>query len=103
VKTKTSYQDRIKPMQSRVVFKQDEAAETSPGGIILPEGAKEKPRQGTVVAVGPGEPREDGTIRPMSISIGDRILYAPYDSTEITVDGEKLLLTDEDKILAKIS
>lgn len=79
-----------------------EQEEVTAGGIVLPETAKEKPQQGKVLAVGPGDRDEDGDYIPMDVKVGDRVLFAKYSGTEVKVDGKKLLILRESDILAII-
>jgi chaperonin GroES len=90
----------IKPLADRVVVKPHEAEEKTAGGIILPDTAKEKPQEGTVVAVGPGKVAENGTKIPMEVKVGDRVLYGKYSGTEVTIDGVEHLIMRESDILA---
>ena len=85
----------IKPLADRVVVKAAEAEETTTGGIIIPDTAKEKPQKGTVMAVGPGKKDE-----PTQVKEGDAVLYGKYSGTEITIDGEDYLIMRESDILA---
>ncbi|MGB6122658.1 MAG: co-chaperone GroES, partial [Bacteroidota bacterium] len=78
---------KMKPLADRVVIKPSEAEETSRGGIILPDTAKEKPVIGEVVAVGPGKVSDDGKKVPMELKVGDKVLYGKYSGTEVTVEG----------------
>ncbi|MBU4445982.1 co-chaperone GroES [bacterium] len=93
----------IKPLADRVVVKPAEAEEKTSGGIILPDTAKEKPQEGTVVATGPGKVSDNGTKVPMEVKTGDKILYGKYSGTEVTIDGEEHLIMRESDILAIIS
>jgi len=93
----------IKPLADRVVVKPAEAEEKTSGGIILPDTAKEKPQEGTIVAVGPGKVSDNGTKVPMEVKTGDKILYGKYSGTEVTIDGEEHLIMRESDILAIIS
>ena len=93
---------KIKPLDNRVLLRPIEAQEISPGGIIIPEAAKEKSIRGSVVAVGPGKLADDGTITAVSVKPGDKVIYSTYAGTEIKKDGEKYLLIREDDILALI-
>jgi chaperonin GroES len=77
----------------------EEAEKTSPGGIIIPETAKEKPQEGEVVAVGPGKVLEDGKNQPMNVKAGDRILFGKYAGTEVKIDDQDYLIMREDDIL----
>lgn len=90
----------IKPLGNRVVVEPIEQEETTAGGIVLPETAKEKPQKGTILAVGPGERDEDGKRIPMDVKEGDTVLFAKYSGTEIKLDGKKLLILRESDILA---
>ncbi|MBC7186727.1 MAG: co-chaperone GroES [Candidatus Oleimicrobiaceae bacterium] len=92
----------IKPLADRVVIKPIEPEEKKQGGIIIPDTAKEKPQQGEVIAVGPGKVSESGQKIPMEVKKGDRVLYGKYSGTEVTVDGEDLLIMRESDILAII-
>ncbi len=93
----------IKPLADRVVVKPAEAEEKTSGGIILPDTAKEKPQEGTIVAAGPGKVSDNGTKVPMEVKTGDKILYGKYSGTEITIEGEEHLIMRESDILAIIS
>lgn len=90
----------LKPLGARVLVKPLEAEEKSAGGIILPEAAQERPREGKIVAVGPGELDESGKPKGMSVKKGDIIIYASYGGTEIKMDGEEYLIINESDILA---
>ncbi|NIA31592.1 MAG: co-chaperone GroES [Actinobacteria bacterium] len=90
----------LKPLADRVVVEPLEADDVSTGGIILPDTAKEKPQQGTVVAVGPGKHSDAGTLVEMSVKIGDKVLYGKFSGTEVTVDGNDYLIMRENDILA---
>lgn len=90
----------IKPLGDKVVVKATEGEEKSPGGIILPDTAKKKPQEGVVVAVGPGRVLEDGKRAPMNVHVGDKVIYAKYGGTEVTVDGEDYVILDQDSIYA---
>ncbi len=93
----------MKPLGSRVVVEPNEQEEITAGGIVLPETAKEKPQQGTILAVGQGDRDEDGKRIPMDVAVGDKILFAKYSGTEIKVDGKKLLILRESDILAIVT
>ncbi|MDD5254461.1 MAG: co-chaperone GroES [Candidatus Omnitrophica bacterium] len=93
----------IKPLEDRVVIKPLEAENKTKGGIVLPDTAKEKPQEGKVVAVGEGKTLESGTIKPLKVKVGDKVLYGKYSGNEITTkDGEELLIMREEDILAVI-
>jgi len=90
---------KIKPLSNRVLLKALEAEEKTASGIILPDSAKEKKQEAEVVAVGPGEIKDGKTV-PMSVKLGDVVLYPKYSGDDIKVDGEEYTLIEEDKILA---
>jgi chaperonin GroES len=90
----------LKPLADRVVVKPSPAEEKTKGGIIVPDTAKEKPVWGEVIAVGPGRVSDDGKQIPMEVKAGDRVLYGKYSGTEVTVDGEELLIMRESDIFA---
>ncbi|MHB8581367.1 MAG: co-chaperone GroES [Ignavibacteriaceae bacterium] len=92
----------LKPLADRVIIKPSEAEETTKGGIILPDTAKEKPIEGTVVAVGPGKVADDGKLVKPEIKVGDKVLYGKYSGTEVTVEGEEYLIMRESDIFAII-
>ncbi|MFW6162001.1 MAG: co-chaperone GroES [Planctomycetota bacterium] len=93
---------KIKPLGDRIVVKRLEAEETTAGGIVLPDAAQEKPKQGEVVAVGEGKMGDEGERLPMSVSAGDRIVFASYAGTEVTVDDEDYLIMREEDVLALV-
>ncbi len=90
----------LKPLNDRVVVKRLEEEETTQGGIIIPDTAKEKPMQGEVKAVGPGKLTNDGKRMEMSVSKGDKVMFNKYAGTEIKIDGEEHLVMREDDIVA---
>ena len=90
---------KIRPLQDRVIVKRVAEEEKSKGGIIIPDTAKEKPQEGKVIAVGKGKVSEDGTVRPLDVKAGDRILFGKYSGTEVKLDGEDVLIMREDDIL----
>jgi len=90
----------LKPLADRLVVEPNEQNETTPSGLVLPETAKEKPQDGTVLAVGPGRRDEDGDRIEMDVKVGDTVLYAKYGGTEIKLDGKKLLILKESDVLA---
>jgi chaperonin GroES len=92
----------IKPLDDRVVVELVEAEETTAGGIVLPDSAKEKPQRGRVVAVGPGKLLESGERCAVSVGVGDEVLFGKYGGTEIEVDGDEVKILRESDILAKI-
>ena len=93
----------IKPLGDRVVVKPLEAEAKTKGGILLPDTAKEKPQEGKVMAVGKGKVLDNGTLQPLEVKVGDKVLYGKYTGNEITTkDGEELLIMREEDILAII-
>jgi chaperonin GroES len=90
----------LQPLGARVLVQRLEAEEKSSGGIILPEAAQERPREGKVIAVGPGEIGDDGEPMGMSVEEGDTVIYASFGGTEVTIDGEEYLIINENDILA---
>jgi chaperonin GroES len=90
----------IKPLADKVVVKPAELEETTSGGIVLPDTAKQKPQTGTVVAVGPGRVLDDGTRKPPEVKVGDVVIYAKYGGNEVTIDNEDYIILDEDSIYA---
>ncbi|OGV17121.1 MAG: co-chaperone GroES [Ignavibacteria bacterium RIFOXYA2_FULL_37_17] len=89
---------KIKPLGDRVIVKAKEAEETTKGGIILPDTAKEKPIEGTVVAVGAGKVTEEGKLVAMNVKVGDVVLYGKYSGTEVKIDGDEYLIMRESDI-----
>jgi chaperonin GroES len=92
----------IRPLHDRVVIKRKEEDRTSPGGIVIPDTAAEKPIRGEVTAVGKGKILEDGKVRPLDVKVGDNVLFGKYSGTEIKVEGEELLVMREDDLMAVI-
>lgn len=90
---------KIKPLQDRILIKRIAEEEKTKGGIIIPDAAKEKPQEGMVIAVGDGKTLENGTKAPMTVKVGNKILFGKYSGTEIKVDGEEHLILREDDIL----
>ena len=93
----------IKPLHDRVIVRRIEENTTTSGGIIIPDSAKEKPQEGEIIAVGEGKYKEDGTRQTLDVKEGDRVLFGKYSGSEITLDGEELLMMREDEILGIIS
>lgn len=89
----------VRPLHDRVLIKRIEEQETVRGGIIIPDSAKEKPQEGEVVAVGSGKRLEDGTVLPLEVQAGDRVLFGKYSGTEIKLENEEYLILREDEIL----
>jgi chaperonin GroES len=90
---------RFRALHDRVLVKRIEAEEKTPGGIIIPDTAKEKPIEGEVLAVGPGVRDENGTVRPLDVKVGDRVLFGKWAGTEVIIDGEDRLILKESDIL----
>jgi chaperonin GroES len=91
---------KIKPLSDRIVVQPAEAEEKTKGGIILPDTAKEKPVEGTVVAAGPGKKSDDGKLVELEVKVGDKVLYGKYSGTEITLDGKEYLIMRESDVFA---
>ncbi|MCL7927548.1 MAG: co-chaperone GroES [marine benthic group bacterium] len=91
---------KIKPLADRIVVEPLEETEEMRGGLYIPDTAKEKPQQGTVIAVGPGRRSEKGDLIEVEISVGDRVLYGKYSGTEVAVDGTDYLIVKESDVLA---
>ena len=92
----------VRPLQDRLLIRRVEEKETTKGGIIIPDAAKERPLEGLVVAVGAGKRLEDGTLVPLDVKAGDRILFGKYAGTEIKVDGVEHLILREDEVLGVV-
>ena len=90
----------MRPLGNRLVIEPIEQEEITPGGIVLPETAKEKPQKGTVLATGPGDRDEEGKRIPLDVKVGDTVLFAKYSGTEIKYEGKKLLILRESDVLA---
>ena len=90
---------KFRPLHDRVVVRRIEEDERTPGGIIIPDTAKEKPQQGEVIAAGPGARDEKGVVQPLDVKAGDRILFGKWSGTEVKIDGEELLIMKESDIL----
>ena len=93
---------KIRPLHDRVVIRRTEEERTSPGGIVIPDAAAEKPIKGEVLAGGNGKLLENGEVRPLDLKVGDQVLFGKYSGTEVKVDGEELLVMREDDIMAVI-
>jgi chaperonin GroES len=92
---------KLKPLDDRIVVKANEAEERTASGLVIPDTAKEKPQQGTVLAVGPGRRSEQsGNLIPLDVKVGDTVVYSKYGGTEITVDGQDLLILTSRDVLA---
>ncbi|MBP5232362.1 MAG: co-chaperone GroES [Planctomycetes bacterium] len=92
----------IQPLGDKIVVKRLEAAEVTKGGIVLPDSAKEKPKEGKIIAVGPGKICDDGKRGAMQLKKGDRVLFTSYAGTEVKYDGEDYLIMSEEDVLAVV-
>jgi chaperonin GroES len=92
----------IRPLHDRVIVRRLDEERTSPGGIVIPDSAAEKPMQGEVVSVGNGKISENGDVRPLDVKTGDKVLFGKYSGTEVKIDGEELLVMREDDIMGII-
>ena len=94
---------KLKPLDDRIVVKANEAEERTASGLVIPDTAKEKPQQGSVLAVGPGRRSDQtGQVIPMDVKVGDTVVYSKYGGTEITIDGEDLLVLTSRDVLAVV-
>ncbi|HEV8028194.1 MAG TPA: co-chaperone GroES [Stellaceae bacterium] len=93
---------QFRPLHDRVVVRRLEQEEKTAGGIIIPDTAKEKPQEGEVIAVGPGARGEDGTLHPLDVKTGDRVLFGKWSGTEVKIDGEDLMIMKESDIMGII-
>jgi len=93
---------KVRPLGDRILVQRVEAEERTKGGIVIPDTAKEKPKEGKVVAVGPGKVLDNGQTAPVGVKAGDRVLFSSYAGSEVKIDGEEYLIMKEDDILAVI-
>lgn len=93
---------KIRPLYDRVVVRRKEEEQKSAGGIVLPGSAKEKPNQGEVVAVGQGKVLDNGELRPLSVKVGDQVVFGPYAGNNIKIDGDELIMLSETEIFGII-
>jgi chaperonin GroES len=93
---------KFRPLHDRVLVRRVEQEEKTAGGIIIPDTAKEKPQEGEIIAAGPGARGEDGTLHPLDVKAGDRVLFGKWSGTEVKVDGEDLLIMKESDVLGVI-
>jgi len=91
---------KIRPLHDRVIVQRIKEEETTKGGIIIPDTAKEKPSEGKIIAVGNGKLLENGTLKPLDVKKGDKVLFGKYAGTEIKIEGEEHLIMREDDIIA---
>jgi chaperonin GroES len=94
---------KFTPLHDRVLVRRVEEAETTRGGIIIPDTAKDKPQEGEIIAVGKGKVNEDGKVRPLDVKEGDRVLFGKYSGTEIKIDDEELIIMREEEVLGILS
>jgi chaperonin GroES len=93
---------QFRPLHDRILVKRIEAEEKTPGGIIIPDTAKEKPIEGEVLAVGPGARDETGTVQPLDVRVGDRVLFGKWSGTEVIIEGEDRLIMKESDVFGVI-
>ena len=94
----------LQPLDDRIVVRPSESEETTASGLVIPDTAKEKPQQGEVLAVGPGRRAENtGELIPLEVAVGDTVVYSKYSGTEITIEGEDLLILTGRDVLAKVA
>ena len=91
---------KVKPLYDRILVKRLETVEKTKGGIIIPDSAKEKPQEGKIMALGKGKLLEDGSMRPLDVKVGDKVLFGKYGGTDINIEGEDYLILREEDILA---
>jgi chaperonin GroES len=96
----TATKSKIKPLEDRILVRPEEGEETTASGIVIPDTAKEKPQEGTVLAIGPGKRSDTGDLIPMDVKEGDRVIYSKYGGTEVILDGEDLLILSARDVLA---
>jgi len=92
----------FRPLHDRLLVKRQEAEQTTAGGIIIPDSAKEKPIEGTVIAIGNGKILEDGKVRALEVKIGDKVLFGKYSGTEIKLEGNEHIILREDEVLGVV-
>ena len=93
---------KIRPLHDRVIVKREEEERKTPGGIVIPDSAGEKPSKGRILSVGNGKILEDGKVRPLDVKVGDKVLFGKYSGTEVKVDGDDVLVMREEDLLAVI-
>jgi len=94
---------KFTPLHDRILVRRVEEAETTRGGIIIPDSAKDKPQEGEVISAGKGKISEEGKVRPLDVKEGDRILFGKYSGTEIKIDGEDFIIMREEEVLGTLS
>jgi chaperonin GroES len=93
---------KIRPLQDRLLVRRVEGEEKTAGGIIIPDTAKERPQEGLIMATGKGKVRDDGSLTPLDVKPGDRILFGKYGGMDVTLDGEEYVILREDDVLAVV-
>jgi len=93
---------KIRPLQDRIIVRRVDEEETTKGGIIIPDSAKEKPQEGKVTAVGKGKANEEGKLQPLDVKKGDKVLFSKYSGTEINIEGVEHLIIREDDVLGVV-
>ncbi len=93
----------LTPLHDRVLVRRLESDEKTSGGLIIPDSAKEKPAEGEIIAVGEGARKDSGELIPMAVSVGDKVLFGKWSGTEVTIDGEELLMMKESDVLGVLS
>jgi chaperonin GroES len=93
---------KIRPLQDRIIVKRVDEEETTKGGIIIPDTAKEKPQEGKVIAVGKGKINDDGKLQPLDVKKGDKVLFSKYAGTEVNIEGDEHLIIREDDVLGVV-
>ena len=93
---------KMKPLHDRVLVQPDKAEERTASGIVLPDTAREKPMQGTIIAVGPGSLNDEGNRTPVEVKVGDKVIYGKYAGSNIKIEGEEYVLLRESELLAKV-
>ncbi len=93
---------KIRPLQDRIIVKRVDEEETTKGGIIIPDSAKEKPQEGKVISVGKGKVNDDGKLQKLDVKKGDKVLFSKYSGTEINIEGEEHLIIREDDVLGVV-
>jgi chaperonin GroES len=90
----------VRPLHDRLLVERSEQEQTTPGGILIPDGAKEKPIKGKVIAIGQGKPLDSGSFRPLGVTVGDQVIFGKYAGTEVKLNGSEYLVLREDDVIA---
>ena len=93
---------KIRPLHDRVIVKRIEEERKTPGGIVIPDNAAEKPDQGEVLAIGTGKVMDDGKVRPLAVKVGDRVIFGKYSGSTVKVEGDELLVMREEDIMGVV-